>query len=102
MVRAPWRERAIDKPYIDYSRSIILTADDYINMLEQKAERKAAPTLERERRRVEAEENKRKREFEKVKAALAKTCEEEKLAKRAFDALWSAKHVERPVTNFMS
>lgn len=88
-VRTGRRERG-DQPYVDYSKSIILTTDDYLNLMADKSAKKVAATEERERRRAEAKSSKRRREESKVQAEVEKVrCRHERAAKKAFDALWT-------------
>ena len=57
------RER---KPLINYSKSIIMTSDDYIAAVTAKATKKEAVAREREERRIQAEQKKAQREEQKA------------------------------------
>jgi len=53
------------EPYIDYSKSIWTMQNDYLNSLEQIANRKEEVALEKERRRLEGDANRLKKAKEK-------------------------------------
>lgn len=55
----PRRRRNREEPLIDYSKSIMMTSEEYLRSMELKARRKEDARLESERRKVEAEEKKR-------------------------------------------
>jgi hypothetical protein len=63
-----------------------------MNMLVQKCAKKATTNEECEWKRAKVEENKKKREIEKVEFALQKhVCQKEKEAKKAFTTFGSVK-----------
>lgn len=76
-----------DQPYVDYSRSIILTTEEYLNMMADKSAKKTAVAKVREKRHVEAESSKRRHKAEKSQAEAEKS--EKREAKKAFNALWT-------------
>jgi hypothetical protein len=67
----PKRTRAT-KVLVDYSKSIILTREEYITMMEAKERRKEAALNEKEARRIEAERKKREREATKFQKEVNK------------------------------
>lgn len=79
-----------DQPIVDHSRSIILTTDDYLDMMAEKTARKNRAVEEREKRRCEAEGSKRRREAQKSEAAAEKIKRrEDRERKKAYDAMWT-------------
>ena len=62
-VRAP-RRRLID-PIMDFSKSVILTSDNYVSAIEQLQEKKEEAARAKERYRIEREETKRRKLLER-------------------------------------
>jgi hypothetical protein len=58
--------RSREEPLIDYSKSIILTSNDYLQSMELKATHKEKARKEAEQRKVDAEKRKDARAAEKV------------------------------------
>jgi hypothetical protein len=88
--------RSKTKPLVDYTKSIIMTGDDYIKAMEEKSAQKESFVKEKELRKREAEFSKGKRAEEKIQKEAAKL---QRLAdadaRRAFAKKWSAKAVAR-------
>ena len=78
VVRAPARRGG--DPLIDYSRSLLLTSEEYIAAMQEKAER----------RRHEAQQCKVERQAKRARKELEKVQQEaEKLTRKAFRVRWS-------------
>jgi hypothetical protein len=81
---------------VDYSKSIILTGDEYIKAMEEKAARKELHEKEKELKKREAELTKGKRAEDKIQKEAAKRQRlADAMAWRAFSEKWSAKAVAR-------
>ena len=92
----PRRRRTREEPLIDYSKSIMMTSNEYLHSMELKAQRKEDARLESERRKVESEEKKKTREADRRKK------EAEKLqrvadgrAREAFKQQWSTDAIKQ-------
>jgi hypothetical protein len=72
-----------EEPLIDYSKSILMTSDSYIDSLEVLAVRRQDATRAREIRKLEAEARKRRREAEKAEREKRKKHREEERAAKA-------------------
>ena len=72
IVRRTPRARRMEEPLVDYSKSIIMTSQDYIDAMEAKAARKLAVAKEREERKIQAEARKLQREEEKTRKEAEK------------------------------
>lgn len=84
------RRQRRSEPHVDYSKSIILTSDTYISLMEEKCARKEAVEKARAEKKLQREANKKRRAEEKSKEQENKL--ERKLArarKKAFDQSWS-------------
>ena len=55
----PRRRRTREEPLIDYSKSIMMTSEEYLRIMELKAQRKEDARLESERKKAEVEEKKK-------------------------------------------
>lgn len=78
------------EPHVDYSKSIILTSDTYIALMEEKCARKEALEKARAEKKHQREADKKRRAEEKLKEQENKR--ERELArarKKAFDQIWS-------------
>jgi hypothetical protein len=76
-------------PLIDYSKSILMTSDSYIDSLEVLPARRQDATRARETRKLEAEARKQRREVEKAECEKRKKHrEEERAAKAGETAYW--------------
>jgi hypothetical protein len=85
------RRKSREEPLVDYSKSIMLTSNEYLQCMEVKAERKKKARKEAELRKVEAEKRKDAKAFEKIqkqagKAQRAKDAQ----AREAFKQKWTA------------
>lgn len=88
-VRPAQRPRG-DQPLVDYSRSIFLTTEEYLDMMAVKTAKRNAVAEAREKKRGEVEVSKRRREAEKLQVAAHKIKrQEEREKKKVFDALWT-------------
>ena len=75
--------------HIDFSKSHVLTSNEYICIVEQKIERKDAVERAKAAKKAQREENKKKQEEEKFREAdKRRQHEEERVAKKLFDAQW--------------
>jgi hypothetical protein len=82
------------EPLVDYTKSIIMTGDDYIKAMEEKAARKDLLEKEKELKKREAELTNGKRAEERVLKEAAKLQRlADARAHRAFAQKWSAKAV---------
>jgi hypothetical protein len=82
------------EPLVDYSKSIIMTGDDYIKAMEEKAVRKELVEKDKELKKREAEISKEKKAQEKVLKEAAKLQRlADVRARRAFAEKWSVKAV---------
>lgn len=102
-VQRPLRKKTTSgEPLIDYSRSIIMTSDDYIAAVTAKAARKEVVAREREERRVQAEQRKAQREEEKARKEAEKLMRriqsERKKAEREREKLRKASERARKTT----
>jgi hypothetical protein len=92
----PKRARRTDEPLIDYSKSIILTREDYISMMEEKARKKELAKKEREDRKLEADRKRIERESMKAQKEAEK---QQKLGEAAalklFKAQWTTTAVRK-------
>jgi hypothetical protein len=78
------------EPLVDYSKSIILTKDDYIRMMEAKERRKEQAMAEAAKRKVEAERKKLERARLKVERDVQKAQRlTDAVALKAFKDKWS-------------
>ena len=78
------------EPHVDYSKSIILTSDTYITLMEEKCARKEASEKAKAEKKQQREADKKRRDEEKLKEQENKR--ERELArarKKAFDQSWS-------------
>lgn len=74
------------KPLVDYSKSIILTSDNYIALMEEKCARKEALGKVNVEKKQERELDKKRREEVKLRKQETKHArEEERARKKAFD-----------------
>jgi hypothetical protein len=91
----PARNTRIE-PLVDYTKSIIITRDDYIKAMEEKATCKESMEKEKEQRKIEAELSKGRRAQDKLQKEVAKL---QRLvdagARHAFAEKWFAKVVAR-------
>jgi hypothetical protein len=71
-VRVHTARRSSTEPLVDYSKSIILTGDEYIKAMEEKAARKELHEKEKELKKREAELTKGKRVEDKIQKEAAK------------------------------
>jgi len=62
----PRRQTQRIEPLVDYSKSIIMTLEDYISAMTAKAERKESVAREREEKKTQAEQRRIQREEEKA------------------------------------
>jgi hypothetical protein len=77
------------EPQIDYSRSHILTSDEFVASLEAKAAHKQALLEEAQARRTAAEDNKEMRRLEKLeKERRCREHAEERAAKKLEKQYW--------------
>ena len=90
----PRRRRSQEEPLVDYSKSILVTSEEYMNAMELKAERKEQARKEAERRKLEGERKREARVIEKQRK------EEEKIqrtrdarAREAFAQKWTTKAI---------
>ena len=60
------------EPLVDYTKSIIMTGDDYIKAMEEKATRKES--MEKEQRKIEAELSKRQESTAEGGRKIATSC----------------------------
>jgi hypothetical protein len=75
--------------HVDFSKSHVLTSDEYIRIVEQKRERKDAVERAKAAKKAQREVDMKKREDEKVREAdKRRQREEERAAKKLFDAQW--------------
>jgi len=82
------------EPYIDYSKSIWITQEDYVKSLEQIANQKEAAAQEKERKRLEGEEMKVKKAAEKRQKEIARLEKQTMLiSEKRHQAAWSAKAI---------
>ena len=72
LVRSVRRARRDGEPLIDYSKSIIMTSEEYISTMAAKAARKEAVANEREERKKLAEQKKLQREQERAQKEAAR------------------------------
>jgi hypothetical protein len=86
------RRKTREEPLIDYSKSIMLTSNDYLYSMEVKAARKEKARQEAEQRKLDAEKQKDARAVEKVQKQ-AERAEREKQAREVFKQKWSADSV---------
>jgi hypothetical protein len=78
------------EPLVDYTKSIIMTSEEYIQAMEAKAARKEALEHEKDQRRLEAERTRGKRAEEKRKAESQKIEKrQDRAARKAFNERWS-------------
>ena len=70
--RPPQRRAQEGEPLIDYSKSILMTSEDYIVAMAAKATRKQTVAKEREERKKQAELQKAQREEEKARKEAEK------------------------------
>jgi hypothetical protein len=88
--------RSRTEPLVDYTKSIIMTGDDYIKAMEEKSARKESIEKDKELRKREAEVSKGRRAEEKIQKEAAKLQRlADVRARRAFAKKWSAKGVAR-------
>jgi hypothetical protein len=92
----PAKKPRASEVLIDYSKSIILTRDDYIHMMAEKERRKEAALKEKEARKVEAEQKKNLKLTQKVQKEADKSqkaLEAQRL--KAFKAQWTSDAIRR-------
>ena len=87
-VSIPRRNRGT--PFIDYSKSIIMTSDEYIAALEQKQERREEVSREKEKRKANLEINKNRKAKEKKQKAEEKKMKAEERAEE-HGVMWPTK-----------
>jgi hypothetical protein len=83
----PRCQRAIEV-LVDYSKSIILTRDEYINMMQEKERRKEAALKEKE-----ADKKKVERQAQKLEKVAQR--EQKGMAVQKFKAQWTADTIQR-------
>ena len=84
------RQRRRSKALTDYSKSIILTSENYISMMEEKSARREAVERAKAEKQQLRQVEKKRREEEKIKELENKKLrEEERARKKAFDKLWA-------------
>jgi hypothetical protein len=82
---------AAGEPLIDYSKLIILTADEYVAALDQKALRKEEAQKEREKKKEDLVQSKQRRDREKQEKEASKRLKAEmRQLKKSFDAQWTS------------
>jgi hypothetical protein len=85
------RRKTREEPLIDYSKSIILTSNDYLQSIEMKAERKEKARKEAELKKLEADKRKDARAAERRQKEAARIQrEKDAQAREAFKQKWSA------------
>ena len=90
-VPSPAQRRRKQDPIIDYTKSIIMTSEDYLRAMEEKARLKEEAERARQMKKKEAEVTKLRRVEEKrSREAAKKKRQEEAAAKKAFNERWSA------------
>jgi len=84
-VAGPAERRRRSDPLIDYSKSIIMTSEDYLRAMEDKARLKEDTQKAREQKRLEADCMKQQRaEEKKLKEVSKRKRQDEAAARRAF------------------
>ena len=82
------------EPLVDYTKSIIMIGNNYIQAMEEKVARKESLEKEKELKKKEAELTRERRAEDKIQKKKAKLqCLEEVGAQRAFVEKWSSKAV---------
>ena len=76
------------EPLIDYSKSIIMTSDDYIAVVTAKAVRKEVVAREREERKIQAEQRKAQREEEKAHKEVDKVVRRIQMDRKKAERKW--------------
>jgi hypothetical protein len=78
------------EPLVDYSKSILLTSDDYLRQVESLAAKRSNANKAKEAEKVATEQRKRKREEERiVQFQRKKECKEAKADKAREKAYWA-------------
>lgn len=93
----PTKKRRTHQPLIDFSKSIIMSSDDYIAAMEQKATQRELAEAEREKKKEEAEKAKVERRKKKEQKELEKKRKqaETQARKAAKEMLEAQKRAER-------
>jgi hypothetical protein len=95
-VPAPIRRSNRSDLLVDYNKSIIMTGDEYVRAMEQKAARKEAAEREKQSRWQELEVMRAKRAEERTEREVQKMVRQsQREARRAFNECWSAAAVSR-------
>ena len=82
--------RNSQEPLVDYSRSLLLTSDDYIAAMEEKSRRREEARVQAEIHREQAQQRRQEKEEEKMQKNLDKAEQEaHKESRLAFKARWS-------------
>jgi hypothetical protein len=90
-VGPPHKLKRHGEPLIDYSKSIILTCEGYMNMMQEKAAQKKEIATKKEERRLEAQRKRSERELQKIqKEAKKQQRAADAKAKEEFNARWTA------------
>ena len=90
----PRRRRSLEEPLVDYSKSILLTSETYMEAMELKAERKEKARKEAELRKAESERKKEARALEKQRKEVEKIQRvNDARAKEAFAQNWTTKAI---------
>ena len=85
--KGPVSRRYTLEPLVDYSHSLLLTSNDYVDAMQRKADRRDIVRREAEWHCREAQERRLLKEGEKARKETAKVqCKAEKVALAAFKA----------------